>query len=178
MAVNKGTTITGYVFPNPPAEWSLEEKRFALALRGLFDTLFQKTRGLQADYDKGSYNSLLNKPSIASHILTGNMSLSELGIAAESELDEKYTKPETGIPASDLASGVIPDISGKQDAPATAGTSGQVLGLDSSLQPVWINPGGGVTYSLSISGNVITLTGSDGSTSPVTLPVYNGGISP
>lgn len=33
------------------------------------------------------------------------------------------------------------------------------------------------TYSLSISGNVITLTGSDGSTSPITLPVYDGGVS-
>ena len=33
------------------------------------------------------------------------------------------------------------------------------------------------TYSLSMSGNTITLTGSDGSTSSVTLPVYNGGVS-
>ena len=34
--------------------------------------------------------------------------------------------------------------------------------------------GGG---TLSISSNVITLTGSDGTTSSVTLPVYNGGVS-
>ena len=33
------------------------------------------------------------------------------------------------------------------------------------------------TYSISMSNNVITLTGSDGSTSTVTLPVYNGGVS-
>lgn len=32
------------------------------------------------------------------------------------------------------------------------------------------------TYALSMSGNVITLTGSDGSTTTVTLPVYSGGI--
>ena len=51
----------------------------------------------------------------------------------------KYTKPGTGIPASDLASGVIPDVSGFQDKPATVGTAGQVLGLSSQLQPVWIN---------------------------------------
>lgn len=37
--------------------------------------------------------------------------------------------------------------------------------------------GQSITYTLSISGNVITLTGSDGSTSPITLPVYNGGVS-
>jgi len=30
----------------------------------------------------------------------------------------------------------------KQDAPATAGTAGQVLGLDSQLNPVWIENGG------------------------------------
>lgn len=33
------------------------------------------------------------------------------------------------------------------------------------------------TYSLSMSGNVITLTGSDSSTSSVTLPVYNGSVT-
>ena len=33
------------------------------------------------------------------------------------------------------------------------------------------------TGTLSISSNVITLTGSDGTTSSVTLPVYNGGVS-
>ena len=35
-----------------------------------------------------------------------------------------------------------------------------------------------VTYSLSINNNVITLTGSDSSSSSVTLPVYNGGVNP
>lgn len=35
----------------------------------------------------------------------------------------------------------------------------------------------GKSYSISISSNVITLTGSDSSTSTVTLPVYNGGVS-
>lgn len=33
------------------------------------------------------------------------------------------------------------------------------------------------TYTLSISGNVITLTGSEGNPSSVTLPVYNGGVT-
>ena len=80
MAINKGTTITGYIFPNPPADWSPEEKRFALALRGLFDILFQNTRGLQTDYEKTSYESLNHKPSINSTILSGNKSLSDLGI--------------------------------------------------------------------------------------------------
>lgn len=33
------------------------------------------------------------------------------------------------------------------------------------------------TYSLSMSGNVITLTGSSGSPSSITLPVYNGSVT-
>lgn len=80
MAVNKGTNITGYVFPNIPGNWSPEEKRFALALRGLFDQLFQKTRGLQSDFDKSNYERLANKPAISGVILTGNKSLADLGI--------------------------------------------------------------------------------------------------
>ena len=33
-------------------------------------------------------------------------------------------------------------INQKQDAPSTAGTAGQVLGLDSNLDPVWVNQSG------------------------------------
>lgn len=33
------------------------------------------------------------------------------------------------------------------------------------------------TYTISISNNIITLTSSTGSTSTVTLPVYNGGVT-
>lgn len=34
-------------------------------------------------------------------------------------------------------------LSDKQKAPSTAGTAGQVLGLDDQLQPVWVNQSGG-----------------------------------
>lgn len=34
-------------------------------------------------------------------------------------------------------------VSGKQDAPATTGTAGQVLGLNSNLSPVWVDQTGG-----------------------------------
>ena len=37
--------------------------------------------------------------------------------------------------------------------------------------------GSAVTYTLSMTNNIITLTGSDGSTSSVTLPVYDGAFS-
>ena len=36
---------------------------------------------------------------------------------------------------------------------------------------------GGVTYTLSISNNVITLVGSNSTASTVALPGYNGGVS-
>ena len=52
---------------------------------------------------------------------------------------------------SDVEENKIPELKNaisqldtdKQDAPSTAGTAGQVLGLDSNLDPVWVNNGGG-----------------------------------
>lgn len=57
----------------------------------------------------------------------------------------------------------------------TTPTDGQLLKYNATSGK-WENVAP-VTYSLSISNNVITLTGSDGSTSSITLPVYNGGVS-
>lgn len=50
-------------------------------------------------------------------------------------------------------------ITGKQAAPATAGTAGQVLGLDSNLAPVWSNPTQAptVTVVTPASGSTFTL---------------------
>lgn len=63
-----------------------------------------------------NYNALSNKPQINGVTLSGNKSLDDLGIAAEEDIPDVsgfYTKPATGIPASDLAEGVIPeDIGG------------------------------------------------------------------
>lgn len=46
-------------------------------------------------------------------------------------LNNKYEKPSTGIPASDLASGVIPDVSGKADK-VTNASSGNFASLDAN----------------------------------------------
>ena len=43
----------------------------------------------------------------------------------------------------DNVSNLNRQLSDKQDAPATAGTAGQVLSLDDQLQPVWVNQTGG-----------------------------------
>lgn len=77
--------------------------------------------------------------------------------------NQKYAKPSGGIPASDIASGVIPDVSGKLDKPSTAGASGQVLTSDGQGGQSWQTPSSGVTdYDLldnrpQIAG--VTLTG-------------------
>lgn len=49
------------------------------------------------------YDELNNKPQIGGVTLSGNKSLSDLGIASTADVDEKYTKPAGGIPDQDLA---------------------------------------------------------------------------
>lgn len=74
-----------------------------------------------------------------------------------------------------------------------SGLSGYTRGVDYEfvtpsqlydlLMPTTVPSGGSggtdtnTTYGISMSGNVITLTGSDGQTSSVTLPVYSGGVT-
>lgn len=54
-------------------------------------------------------------------------------------------------------------LSDKQNAPATAGTAGQVLGLDSNLNPAWMDQtgGGGGMNIVNLSGTQITQVGAD-----------------
>ena len=85
-------------------------------------------------------------PEATTTVEDGSITYAKLASALAAAVDsiaDKYEKPSGGIPGTDLASGVIPDISGKQDAPSTTGTAGQVLGLDSNLAPVWTDKGGG-----------------------------------
>jgi hypothetical protein len=54
--------------------------------------------------------------------------------------------------------------------------------LYDALMPTTVPTGGSgtdsdTTYGISMANNVITLTGSDGQTSSVTLPVYSGGVT-
>lgn len=41
----------------------------------------------------------------------------------------------------------------------------------------YVDENGGITYTISINGSTITLTGSDSSTSSVSLPVYDGSVT-
>ena len=80
-----------------------------------------------------------------------------------------YVKPTGGIPKTDLASAVQTSL-GKAD---TALQSAPVTSVNGATGAV-TTPN--TTYTISISGNVITLTPSTGTAQSITLPVYNGGV--
>lgn len=79
--------------------------------------------------------------------LAPKVSSAEITAAVDAWLDdhpEATTTVEDGsITEAKLASALAALINGKQDAPGTAGTAGQVLGLDNSLNPKWVDQSGG-----------------------------------
>ncbi len=92
---------------------------------------------------ESDYANLENKPQINSVTLTGNKSLSDLGIAAKSDIPDVsgfYTKPANGIPGTDLADTYI-------EEPSSDGTDGQVLATDGDGGRYWktVEGGGGGT---------------------------------
>lgn len=63
---------------------------------------------------ENDYNKLLNKPQIDGIEINKNSTSTSLGLATASALEEKYSKPSGGIPATDLASTVQTSL-GKAD---------------------------------------------------------------
>lgn len=92
-----------------------------------YDTEWVDQGGGTEDYDE-----LENRPQIGGVTLTGNKTLHDLGAASEGDVEAKYTKPETGIPASDLAAGVIPDPEDLIDDEAGDGDTDKVWSADKS----------------------------------------------
>ena len=78
------------------------------------------------------YNELDNRPQIGGVTLTGNKTLHDLGAATEEAVGAKYTKPSGGIPASDIASGVIPVLTDLIDDTAGDGDTNKVWSADKS----------------------------------------------
>lgn len=90
------------------------------------------------------YNSLVNRPYINSVLLTGNRSLSDLGIAAISDIPDVsglYTKPSSGIPKSDMSSSVQTSL-GKADTALQEHQS-----LEGYATETWVGQQGYGTYS-------------------------------
>lgn len=63
---------------------------------------------------------------------SGGIPASDLASGVVPDVSGLYTKPAGGIPASDLASGVIPDVSGKQDT-LVSGTNIKTINQNSLL---------------------------------------------
>ena len=105
------------------------------------------------------YSDLTNKPQINDVTLSGNKSLHDLGIAAESDIpdptsiiDDTAGDGDTNkVWSADKTYDLLNEINQKQDAPETAGTAGQVLGLDANLEPEWKTVSGGGTVDDALS---------------------------
>ena len=125
-----------------------------------------------------NYNDLDNKPQIGGVTLFGNKTLHELGIASESAIpdvsgfytkpqtgipssdmssgvqtslekaESAYQKPNSGIPASDIESGVIPDVSGFYTKPQTGIPASDIAeGVIPDVSGFYTKPSGGIPSS-------------------------------
>ena len=96
----------------------------------------------------------------------GGSNLSWVTTGEKYNWNNKYVKPVGGIPASDIASGVIPDISNKMDIPATAGLQGQVLTSDGIGGQSWQTPSNGTITDVRVDGVSVVSNGVALVTSP------------
>lgn len=121
------------------------------------------------------YTDLTNKPQINGVTLTGNKSLSALGIAAASDIPDVsgfYTKPASGIPASDLAQAVQTSL-GKADtalqtAPVSSvnnKTGAVVLTASDVGAGTYSKPSGGIPAS-DLAAGIVTVTETISGTTP------------
>lgn len=137
----------GGTAPDPVQDWvdqaeevleDVEEALEAFPTGGTTGQVLAKASNDDYDtewVDQGSggttdYTELTNKPKIGGVTLTGDKSLSDLGAASASEVSAKYTKPSGGIPASDIADGVIPDPTSIIDDTAGDGDTNKVWSAD------------------------------------------------
>lgn len=139
--------VGGTTPPDPVQDWIdraeevLEEVEDAFPEGGTTGQVLAKKSNADFDtewVDQGSggttdYTDLENKPQIGGVTLTGDKSLHDLGAAAESDIPDVsgfYTKPAGGIPASDIAAGVIPDPEDLIDDTAGAGDTDKTWSAD------------------------------------------------
>ena len=137
-SISGGTTP-----PDPVQDW-LDEAEAALDAFPTGGTTGQVlAKKSNDDYDTewvdqgaggvSDYDDLENRPQIGGVTLTGDKSLHDLGAAAESDIPDVsgfYTKPAGGIPASDIADGVIPDPEDLIDDTAGEGDTDKTWSAD------------------------------------------------
>lgn len=139
------------------------------------DHVFDVMDGQGGSGGTSDYSDLTNKPQINGVTLTGNRSLSALGIAAASDIPDVsgfYTKPASGIPASDLAQAVQTSL-GKADtalqtAPVSSvnnKTGAVVLTASDVGAGTYSKPSGGIPAS-DLAAGIATVTETVSGTTP------------
>ena len=157
--IDKSITGSGTA-PDPVQGWVdeanevLEQVQEAIPAGGTTGQVLAKKTNADRDLEwvdqtggggTSDYDQLQNRPQIGGVTLTGNKSLAALGIASTTECAAKYTKPGTGIPASDIASGVIPDVSGFYTKPAGGIPADDIAaGVIPDVSGFYTKPAGGI----------------------------------
>ena len=120
------------------------------------------------------YEELENLPQIGGVTLKGDKSLADLGAASAEAVNAKYTKPASGIPAEDMATGVIPVLTDLIDDTAGSGVTNKVwsanksASLLSEINNKYEKPSGGIPLTdladntETISGTTPSITGVSG----------------
>lgn len=157
------------------------------------------TSSLASVATTGNYNDLSNKPTIPTVPTNVSAFTNDAGYitsvpseyVTESELTTAIAgKANTADLATVATSGSYADLTNKptiptvptnvsaftNDAHYITASGAPVQSVNGQTGAVTV-PDTDTTYSLSISGNVITLTPSSGTASSITLPVYSGGVT-
>lgn len=116
------------------------------------------------DGGTSDYSDLENKPQIAGVTLSGNVSLHDLGAAAESDIpdptsiiDDTAGDGDTNkVWSADKSSSLLTEINSKMDEPSSEGTNGQVLTTDGNGGRTWTTPQGGTVDPSAIASAVAT----------------------
>lgn len=157
------------------------------------------TSSLASVATSGSYNDLSNKPTIPTVPTNVSAFTNDAGYitsvpseyVTETELNTAIAgKANTADLATVATSGSYADLTNKPTIPtvptnvsAFTNDAHYITASGAPVQSVNGQTGAvtvtdtDTTYTLSMSGNVITLTPSSGTASSITLPVYSGGVS-
>lgn len=135
------------------------------------DIVFNNTKLYKfiVDHPAGAWNNAhVTETTVGGELSTIYQDISDLS----GTVSGKYTKPSTGIPASDLASGVIPDVSGFYTKPSGGIPDSDLSsGVQTSLgkaDTAYQKPSGGIPLTdlasnvQNVSGTTPSITGTSG----------------
>lgn len=169
------------------------------------DHVFDVMDGQGGGGGTSDYEDLYNKPAINGTELIGDLSAADLGLATPEDIPSvpvqsvngktgavvlnasdvgagTYSKPSGGIPATDLASGVIPSVPSASSAtPQALGTAAAGSSSDySRADHVHAKPSASDVGAVAVAQGVghageFLVVGSDGNVATVTMTAWSGG---